>query len=220
MKRYRRLRRLQADADLVLRRAGGETLRELAVAYGVSHTTLSRYFARPDVARQLRQAGQLVRAERRAARTQLLAGQKVERQAGRLVRRQLARERAAPGRAQPDQTSQLASAPAHPNRSPPRTATNQPAQPELVDRHAAATAALCYVEQLEAAYQHAFAAIETLISAIERVQQLRDQQRVWDQAQTLGVAPKRPEPLHVRAAFNPELAQLQHRFNHAHNSNW
>ena len=69
-------------------------------------------------------------------------------------------------------------------------------------------AAVCYVQQLEAAYQHAFAAIETLVSAIERVQQLRRQERIWHQAHTLGVAPKRPEPLHVRAAFNPELAQL------------
>jgi hypothetical protein len=34
------------------------------------------------------------------------------------------------------------------------------------------------------------------------------------------VAPKRPELLHVRAAFNPEMAQLQDRFNRAHNSPW
>ena len=81
-------------------------------------------------------------------------------------------------------------------------------------------AAVCYVEQLEAAYQHAFAAIETVVSAIEHVQQLRGQERVWDQAYTLGVAPKRPEPFHVRAASNTELAQLQHRFNRAHNSSW
>jgi hypothetical protein len=192
VKRYRRLRRLQADAELVRRRAGGETLRELASVYGVSHTTLSRYFARPDVVRQLRQAGQLVRAERRAARAQVLAGQKVEREARRLVRRQLARERAAPRRAQPDDVSQLAAAPAHPARSPPRAATNQPAGPEIVDRHAAAVAAVCYVEQLEAAYQQAFAAIETLASAIERVQQLRGQERVWHQAHRSASHPSGP----------------------------
>lgn len=220
MKRYRRLRRLQADAELVRRRAGGETLRELAVEYGVSHTTLSRYFARPDVAGQLRQAGQLLRAERRAARARLLAGQKVEREARRLVRRQLARERAAPRRAPAGDASQLAAAPGRPARSSQRAATNEPAPAEIVDRHAAAVAAVCYVEQLEAAYQQAFAAIETLVSAVERVQQLRGQERIWHQAHTLGVAPKRPEPLHVRAAFNTELAQLQHRFNRAHNSSW
>jgi hypothetical protein len=215
VKRYRRLRRLHADAALVRRRAGGETLRELAVDYGVSHTTLSRYFARPEVARQLRQAGQLVRAERRAARAQVLAGEKVEREARRLVRRQLASERASP-RARPERASQLASAP----RCPEQAVSDQPAQPEIVDRHAAAVAAVCYVEQLEATYQQAFAAIETLVSAIERVQQLRDQERVWHRAHTLGVAPKRPEPLHVRAAFNTEMAQLQNRFNRAHNSSW
>jgi hypothetical protein len=215
VKRYRRLRRLQPDAELVRRRAGGETLRELASVYGVSHTTLSRYFARPDVARQLRQAGRLVRTERRAARAQLLAGEKIEREAGRLVRRQLARERAVPGDA-----SQLATAPARPARSAPAAAADRPAPAEIVDRHAAAVAAVRYVHQLEAAYQHAFTAIETLVSAVERVHQLRDQERVWHQAHTLGVAPKRPEPLHVRAAFDPELAQLQNRFNRAHNSPW
>jgi hypothetical protein len=47
--------------------AAGETFRELARDYGVAHTTLSRYFARPDVATQLKQAEQLMRAELRAA---------------------------------------------------------------------------------------------------------------------------------------------------------
>jgi hypothetical protein len=42
-------------------------LRVLAADYGVAHTTPGRYFARPEVARQLRQAGHGVRAERRAA---------------------------------------------------------------------------------------------------------------------------------------------------------
>jgi hypothetical protein len=48
--------------------------------------------------------------------------------------------------------------------------------------------------RLEAAYQHAFTAIETLVAAIERVHQLRSQQRAWAQATKLGVAVKRPEP--------------------------
>ena len=131
--------------------------------YGVSHTTLSRYFARPDVARQLRH-----RPDSCCGPNGELPGRRCwlgRRSSGKLalVRRQLARERAA-GRVQSDQASQLAEAPAHPD----------------VDRHAAAVTALCYVEQLEAAHQHAFAAIETLASAIERIQQLRDQQHVWD----------------------------------------
>jgi lambda repressor-like predicted transcriptional regulator len=64
VKRYRRLRRLQPDAALVSRRAAGESLRALAREYGVSHTTLSRYFARPQVAKELREAARLPRGER------------------------------------------------------------------------------------------------------------------------------------------------------------
>jgi hypothetical protein len=50
-----RLRRLVPDHELVRRRAQGEMLRPLAADYGVAHTTLGRYFARPQVARQLKQ---------------------------------------------------------------------------------------------------------------------------------------------------------------------
>jgi hypothetical protein len=50
-----RLRRLVPDHELLRRRAAGEPLRPLAAAYGVAHTTLGRWFARPEVARQLRQ---------------------------------------------------------------------------------------------------------------------------------------------------------------------
>jgi hypothetical protein len=41
------------DPELARRRAAGETLRRLASDYGVAHTTLGRWFARPEVARQL-----------------------------------------------------------------------------------------------------------------------------------------------------------------------
>jgi hypothetical protein len=101
-----------------------------------------------------------------------------------------------------------------------QAAADQTSQPEIVDRQAAAAAAACYVERLEAAYEHAFAAIETLVTAIERVQQLRGQEHVWEHANTLAVAPKRPEPWHVRAAFDDKLGQLQKRLNRAHNSSW
>ena len=47
------LRRLVPDGELVRRRAAGEPLRMLAREYGVAHTTLSRYFARPVVSRRL-----------------------------------------------------------------------------------------------------------------------------------------------------------------------
>jgi hypothetical protein len=48
-----RLRRLSPDATLMHRRVAGEPLRRLARDYGVSHTTLGRWFVRPSVARQL-----------------------------------------------------------------------------------------------------------------------------------------------------------------------
>ena len=76
------------------------------------------------------------------------------------------------------------------------------------------------MERLEAAYQHAFTAIETLVTAIEHVQQLHRHEHVWEHANTLGVAPKRPEPWHVRAAFDDQLRQLQKRLNQSLNSNW
>lgn len=95
MKRHRRLRRLRPDAELIRRRAAGEPLRELAGDYDVSHTTLSRYFRRPGVSKQLKQAEQLARAERRAAEARWRAEQKAARQA----RRNAAQQAAAPARA-------------------------------------------------------------------------------------------------------------------------
>ncbi len=81
MKCSRRLRRLYPDAELYRRRAAGETLRALAPNYGVAHTTLSRHFARPQAAKQLREAERLLRAERRAVAARLRAAQKAEREA-------------------------------------------------------------------------------------------------------------------------------------------
>jgi hypothetical protein len=61
-----RLRRLLPDPELVRRRAAGQSLRGIAADYAVAHTTLYRYFQRPQVARQLRQAARVVGASRRA----------------------------------------------------------------------------------------------------------------------------------------------------------
>ncbi len=77
-----------------------------------------------------------------------------------------------------------------------------------------------YVEQLEAAYQEAFAAIETLLGAIERVRELRGQQQIWEEANKLGLAPMRPEPWQVRAARTGELRQLARRCDRAFRSSW
>jgi len=112
VKRHRRLRRLVPDAELVRRRAAGETLRALAADYGVAHTTLGRYFARPELARQLREAGQSERGERRAAATRRVA----ERRAERAIRRR-AKEQAALAHARTRHAAAAASA-----RRPPRSA--------------------------------------------------------------------------------------------------
>lgn len=82
------------DAELVRRRAAGEPLRALAHEYGVAHTTLGRYFARPDVAKQLKEQTGLVRTERRAARAERAAERKLEQDVRRKARKQAALERA------------------------------------------------------------------------------------------------------------------------------
>jgi hypothetical protein len=54
----RGLRRLVPDSELIRRGATTETLRSIAADYGVSHTTILRYFERPEVSRQLLRAQQ------------------------------------------------------------------------------------------------------------------------------------------------------------------
>ena len=56
VKRQRRLRRLVPDRELIRRKAADEPLRQLALDYDVSHTTLGRFFKRPEVAKELKQA--------------------------------------------------------------------------------------------------------------------------------------------------------------------
>jgi len=91
---------LVADRELVRRRAAGEPLRALAGEYGVAHTTLGRYFARPEVGQQLREARRALPAERRAARRALAEQRAAEGRLERQVRSQAkadaasARERA------------------------------------------------------------------------------------------------------------------------------
>ena len=75
--------------------AAGETLRELARDYAVAHTTLGRYFARPEVAKELRRAEQQLRAEQRAAEARWRAEQKATREAERRATQQAEEERRA-----------------------------------------------------------------------------------------------------------------------------
>jgi hypothetical protein len=91
VKRQRRLRKLVPDAELIRRRAAGEPLRELASEYGVAHTTLGRYFDRPDVAKGLKQVVQQLRAEQRV----LAARRATERRLQRDVRRKATEQAAA-----------------------------------------------------------------------------------------------------------------------------
>jgi len=93
VKGQRRLRRLVPDADLIRRKAAGEPLRELASDYGVAHTTLGRFFDRPDVARQVREAAQQLRAEQRALAARRSAERRLEREVRRKAREQGAAER-------------------------------------------------------------------------------------------------------------------------------
>jgi hypothetical protein len=58
----RGLRRLVPDSELIRRGATKEPLRSIAADYGVCHTTILRYFKRPEVAKQV------LRAQRRRDR--------------------------------------------------------------------------------------------------------------------------------------------------------
>lgn len=92
MKRRRRLRKLVPDQELIRRRAADEPLRELASDYNVAHTTLGRFFERPDVARQLRQARQELRAGERALANRRSAERRLELEIRRKAKEQAATE--------------------------------------------------------------------------------------------------------------------------------
>jgi hypothetical protein len=92
MKR-RRLRKLVPDAELIRRRAAGETFRELAPDYDVTHTTLGRYFERPEVRKQLRQASEQLRAAQRALAARRRAERRQDQELRRKARAQAAAER-------------------------------------------------------------------------------------------------------------------------------
>lgn len=93
MQRRRRLRRLVPDEALIRRRAAGEPLRELACDYDVAHTTLGRYFERPEVAKQLKEAAGELRAEERALAARRAAERRLEREVRRKAKEQAAAER-------------------------------------------------------------------------------------------------------------------------------
>jgi len=93
VKQRRRLRKLVPDGELIRRRAAGEPLRPLASDYGVAHTTLLDYFARPEVAEAVKQAAGQLRAERRALAERRGAERRLEREVGGKAKERAARER-------------------------------------------------------------------------------------------------------------------------------
>jgi len=93
MKRRRRLRKLVPDAELIRRRAAGEPLRELASDYEVAHTTLGRYFERPAVKKELKEASEQLRAAERVAAARRAAERRQEQEVRRQAREQAAGER-------------------------------------------------------------------------------------------------------------------------------
>ena len=82
MSRSRRLRRLVPDEALFDRRVAGESLRALALDYQVVHSTLVRYFRKPEAVVELREARRRLHAERKARRaSERLLQQEVRRRA-------------------------------------------------------------------------------------------------------------------------------------------
>ena len=93
MKARRRLRRLSVDEALIRRRAAGETLRDLARDYDVAHTTLGRYFTRPESQKKLKDAQRQLRTEKRRRSARRLVERRLERQVRRRAKEQAALER-------------------------------------------------------------------------------------------------------------------------------
>ena len=94
MKRRRRLRKLAPDTELIRRRAAGESLRDIASDYQVAHTTLLRYFERPEVAKEVRQVAKELRAAEKVVADRRVAERRLEQEVRRKAREQAARERA------------------------------------------------------------------------------------------------------------------------------
>jgi len=93
VKGRRRLRRLIVDEALIRRRAAGEPLRDLARDYDVAHTTLSRYFVRPEVQKQLKQAGMQLRSEQRQLWARRAAERRLEQEVRQRADEQVTTER-------------------------------------------------------------------------------------------------------------------------------
>lgn len=68
-------------------------MREIASDYDVAHTTLVRYFKRPEIVKQLKEAAAQLRAEERALAARRMADRRLERGVRRKAKDQTAAER-------------------------------------------------------------------------------------------------------------------------------
>lgn len=89
----RKLRKLVPDEDLFRRRAADEPLRQIAADYGVTHTTLGRFFERPDSEKQITLARKQLREEARAVREREASQRRLEREVRSKARAQEISER-------------------------------------------------------------------------------------------------------------------------------
>lgn len=89
----RSLRRLVPDDALLERRAGGESLRQIGADYGVAHSTLLRYFRRPDAVVGLEEAHLRVEAEQKSLAAQRAQERRLEKDVRKRAREQAARDR-------------------------------------------------------------------------------------------------------------------------------
>jgi hypothetical protein len=126
-----KLRRLVPDEALFRRRAGGEPLRDLAPDYGVQHTTLGRFFARPEAARELKRMQRLIRTEQREAEADRYAEERAKRAARRRVKQQPVQvsRAAAPRRRPPARPGPARPGPGRPIRRPTSVALPGTAEP-------------------------------------------------------------------------------------------
>ncbi len=91
---------------------------------------------------------------------------------------------------------------------------------EVSEAKAIEQASAGYVQELEAAYAEAFAAMEAITTAIERVHKIRARESALARGIGARFARHRPEPLHVRVMRGGELRKLNDRYNRAIQSRW
>ena len=91
---------------------------------------------------------------------------------------------------------------------------------EVCEARAIEEASAGYIQELEAAYEEAFRAMEAITVAIERVQEIRNREPSLARAIGAGFVLRRPEPLQVRVHRDRELRKAHDRYTRAIQSRW